>query len=224
MKTLSILTLATISVLPSLAEADHQQRSSHASYRSEPSMYIFGGLSTSSFDFDRSDFRYSFGDGSLSKVTLDTESGGARIGFGFDFSAELSLELGYAALGTLTGSGISDGSQFSNNGFSTGRVDMDANADGVFLGINIHTPRSEPIGLFARFGIYGWELNGTLDDSSRSGQFTVEGADPYAGIGLRLAVADDVSVVLAYDYYVLDDDESINISADTLSVDMVFRF
>ncbi|MFT7404001.1 outer membrane beta-barrel protein [Zhongshania sp.] len=224
MKTLPILTLAIISLLPTLAEADHQQRRSHSSYRSEPAIYIFGGVSTSSFNFDRSDFRYSFGDGSLSDVTVDTESGGARFGFGFDFTPELSLELGYASLGTLTGSGISDGSQFLNNGFSAGRVDMDASADGVFLGVNVHTPHNQPVGLFARFGIYGWELDGTLEDNSRSGQFTVEGSDPYAGIGLRLAVAENISVVLAYDYYVLDDDESINISADTLSVDMVFRF
>lgn len=224
MKTLSVFALAAISLLPTLAEADHQHRRGHSSHRSEPAMYIFGGVSSSSFNLDRSDFRYSFGDGSLSNVTVDTESGGARFGFGFGFSPELSFELGYASLGTLTGSGISDGSQFLNNGFSAGRVDMDANADGIFLGVNVHTPLDEPVGLFARFGIYGWELNGTLEDNSRSGQFAVEDSDPYAGIGLRLAVAENVSVVLAYDYYVLDDDESINISADTLSVDMVFRF
>ena len=96
--------------------------------------------------------------------------------------------------------------------------------DGVFLGVNVHTPQSEPVGLFARFGVYSWELDGTLEDSSRGGKFTVEGTDPYAGIGLRLAVAENASVTLAYDHYLLDDDESVKLSANTLSVDLVFSF
>jgi hypothetical protein len=222
MKKLSIITLAAVSLFPMLAEADHL-RSSH-SYRSGPSMYLFGGVSASSFDFDRSDYRYSFGDGSLSNITLNTESSGGRIGFGFDFSPELGLEFGYASLGSLSGSAISNGSQVLNNGFSAGRVDMDADVDGVFLGVNVHTPQTEPVGLFARFGVYSWELDGTLEDSSRGGKFTVEGTDPYAGIGLRLAVAENASVTLAYDHYLLDDDESVKLSANTLSVDLVFSF
>jgi opacity protein-like surface antigen len=223
MKKLSVITLVTVSLFPMLAEADHLRRSS-GSYRSEPAMYIFGGLSTSSYDFDRSDFRYSFGDGSLSNIKTDTESGGGRFGVGFDFSPELGLEFGYASLGSLSGSAISSGSQVLNNGYSSGRVDMDADADGVFLGINVHTPNREQVGLFARFGVYSWELDGTVEDSSRSGEFTVEGTDPYVGAGLRLALAENASVTLAYDHYMLDDDESIKMSADTLSVDLVFRF
>ena len=223
MKTLPMLSLAVVSLFPMLAEANHS-RGGGQHYRSEPALYLFGGLSVSSFDFGRSDFRYSFGDGSLSNVKLDTESSGGRIGFGFDFSSELSLEFGYAALGSLSGSAISDGSQVLNNGFSAGRVDMDADADGIFLGVNVHTPHSEPVGLFARFGVYSWELDGTLEDSSRRGVFTVEGTDPYAGIGLRVQIAPNASLALAYDHYILDDDESIKLSADTLSLDMVFRF
>lgn len=223
MKMLPILTLASIAVFPALAEADHLRRGSH-SYGSGPSLYLFGGVSSSSFNFNRSDYRYSFGDGSLSDIKLDTESSGGRLGFGFDFSRELSLEFGYASLGSLSGSAISNGSQVLNNGFSAGRVDMDADVDGVFLGVNAHTPLSEPVGLFARFGVYSWEMDGTLEDSSRAGGFTVEGTDPYAGIGLRMAIANNASVTLAYDHYLLDDDESVELSANTLSVDLVFRF
>ena len=222
MKTLPLLSLAAVSLFPMFAEADHLRSGQH--YRSGPAMYVFGGLGVSSFDFDRSDFRYSFGDGSLSNITLDTESSGGRIGFGFDFSPELGLEFGYASLGSLSGSAISDGSQVLTNGFSAGRVDMDADADGVFLGINVHTPYNEPFGLFARFGLYSWEIDGTLEDSSRSGQFTVEGTDPYAGIGVRMDIAQNASLTLAYDHYILDDDESIKTAADTFSVDMVLRF
>ncbi|CAA0088483.1 Uncharacterised protein [Zhongshania aliphaticivorans] len=223
MKKLSIITLAMVSLFPMLAEADHLRRGSHT-YRSEPSMYLFGGASLSSYNFSRSDYRYSFGDGSLSDITLDTESTGVRIGMGFDFSPELGLEFGYVSLGSLSGSAVSDGSQVLNDGFSAGRVNMDADADGVFVGLNVHTPHREPVGMFARFGLYSWELEGTVEDSSRIGDFVVEGTDPYAGIGVRMSIAENAAVTLTYDYYLLDDDESINMSANTLSVDMVFRF
>jgi len=221
MKLLSALTLASVVVIPSLAIAEHRGRSS---YQSGPSMYLFGGVSAVEHDYKSSDFRYSFGDGSLTDVHSDTETTGLRIGLGFGFSPELALEMGFVDLGNLTASGFSDGSQVLNNGYTAGRVDMDGDVDGVFLGVKVHTPEREAMGLYARFGVYAWEFAGTVEDNSRSGKFSVEGTDPYVGVGLRFAVAENADLQIGYDHYVLDDDESVNMSANTLSADLVLRF
>ncbi len=221
MKILSVVTLTTLVVLPSLVHAEHGASNR---YRSGPSMYMFGGLSASEYDFEASDYRYSFGDGSLSDVQVDNESYGLRAGVGFGFSPQLALELGFVDLGKITSTSVSDGSQIANNGFAAGRVDMDADVDGVFFGVKVHTPIEEPVGLYARFGVYSWEFSGTLEDNSRQGEFSVEGTDPYVGIGLRFAVAHNADLQIGYDHYVLDDDESVNMSANTLSADLVFRF
>jgi opacity protein-like surface antigen len=221
MRILAALSIASVASLPMLVQAEHLGRNS---YKSGPSMYLFGGLSASKFDFEEGDLRYSFGDGSLSNARIDNESSALRFGFGFGISPELGLELGYVDLGTLTASAFSDGSQFVNNGYSTGRVDLDGDADGVFLGLNLHTPLHEQVGLFARFGVYSWEFEGTVEDSSRKGDFLVDGADPYIGVGARINLAENTSIQLAYDYYVMDDDKSLKTSVDTISVDIVLRF
>ena len=221
MNLLPAMTFATLVALPNFVLAEHE---SGSPYRGGPSMYVFGGLSATEYDFEASDFRYSFGDGSLSDVQIDNETNGLRFGVGFGFSPELALEMGFVDLGKLTASGVSDGSQVLNNGYSAGRVDMDADVDGVFLGVKVHTPAHEPVGAYARFGVYSWEFAGTLEDSSRSGKFSVEGTDPYIGIGLRFAVARNADIQIGYDHYVLDDDESVNMSANTLSADFVLRF
>ena len=221
MKILPVMTLVTFIAIPSLAIAEHGRSSR---YSSGPSMYVFGGLSATEYDFEASDFRYSFGDGSLSDIRIDNETNGLRAGLGFGLSPELALEMGFVDLGKLTASGFSDGSQLISNGYSAGRVDMDADVDGIFLGVKVHTPAQEPIGLYARFGIYAWEFDGSLEDSSRRGKFSVEGTDPYIGVGLRFAVAHNADLQIGYDHYVLDDDESVNMSANTLSADLVLRF
>ncbi|MDF1693457.1 MAG: outer membrane beta-barrel protein [Zhongshania sp.] len=221
MKLLSALTLASIVVIPNLGLAEHRGRSP---YQSGPSMYIFGGASAVEHDYDSSNFRYSFGDGSLSDIDTDNETGGLRLGLGFGFSPELALEMGFVDLGSITGTGFSDGSQLLTNGYTAGRVDMDGDVDGVFLGIKVHTPEREPMGLYARFGVYAWEFAGTVQDNSQGGKFSVEGTDPYVGVGLRFAVAENADLQIGYDHYVLDDDESVDMSANTLSADLVLRF
>jgi hypothetical protein len=221
MKILSVVTIASLVTMSSLVHAEHE---GSRRYNSGPSMYMFGGISASEYDFDTSDYRYSFGDGSLSDVRIDTDSHGLRAGVGFGFSPQLALELGFVDLGKMTTSSFSDGSQLANNGFAAGRVDMDADVDGVFFGVKLHTPIHEPVGLYARVGVYSWEFAGTLEDNSRRGKFTVDGTDPYVGVGLRFAVARNADLQIGYDHYVLDDDESVDMSANTLSADLVFRF
>ena len=221
MKILPVMTLAALVAIPSVVLAEHGARNR---YQSGPSMYVFGGLSATEYDFEASDFRYSFGDGSLSDIRIDNDSNGLRAGVGFGFSPELALEMGFVNLGKLNASGFSDGSQLANDGYSPGRVDMDGDVDGVFLGVKVHTPVVEPIGLYARFGVYSWEFDGSVEDNSRRGKFSVEGTDPYIGIGLRFAVAHNADLQVGYDHYVLDDDESVNMSANTLSADLILRF
>ncbi|WP_022960234.1 outer membrane beta-barrel protein [Spongiibacter tropicus] len=194
-------------------------------YRSSsPSMYVFGGVGMSDFSWQERDVRYSFGDGSLSDVEVDEQSSAARIGFGLPVGESLAFEMGYVNLGDLTASGFSDGSQVLNNGYSAGRVDIDGSLDALFIGLRLQTPAKEPIGLYARMGIAAWEFDGRVEDSSRRGEFLVEGSDPYLGAGMRLAVARNADIQVGYDYYVFDDDRSIDMSADVVSVDFVLRF
>ena len=194
-------------------------------YRSSPpTMYIFGGVGMSDFNWEERDVRYSFGDGSLRNIDIDEQSSAARVGFGLPVGENLAFEMGYVNLGDLTASGFSDGSQVLNNGYSAGRVDIDGSLDALFFGLRLQTPAKEPIGLYARFGIAAWEFDGRVEDSSRRGEFLVEDSDPYVGAGMRLAVARNADIQVGYDYYVLDDDRSIDMSADVVSVDFVLRF
>lgn len=194
-------------------------------YRSaSPAMYVFGGVGMSDFNWQERDVRYSFGDGSLSGVEVDEQSSAARIGFGLPVGESLAFEMGYVNLGELSASGFSDGSQVLANGYSAGRVDIDGSFDALFFGLRLQTPAKEPIGLYARMGIAAWEFDGRVEDSNRRGEFLVEGSDPYVGAGMRLAVARNADIQVGYDYYVLDDDRSLDVSADVVSMDFVLRF
>lgn len=219
-KKLAVAAITTSILMPS-ASADHLGRS--RSYY-EPSMYFFGGLGANEYSYDQQDFRYSFGDGSLSNIKQDNESATFRFGLGFGVGQNWSLEMGYADLGDFSATAISSGSGSVNNGYSPGRVDMDADISGGFLGVRVHTPNSEPVGLYARAGIYGWEAEGSVQNGGDIGHFLIEGTDPYVGFGLRLAVDRNINIELGYDHYILDDANSFKASANTLSADIVFRF
>jgi hypothetical protein len=223
MKIQSMIVAAVAAVMPFTSQAGHY---GHASYRSStPNMYIFGGVSASEFNFDREDYYYSFGDGSQSDVAIEDTSTGVRFGLGMPLSNEIAFEVGYVDLGDLSTSAFSDGSQSLNGGFAPGTVRMDGDLSGGFIGMRLNSPLSEPVGAFARFGLYAWEFDGTLEDSAQRGRFVVEGADPYVGLGVRMALAPNADVQLAYDYYLLEaDDKSMDFSADAVSVDFVLRF
>lgn len=208
--------LATLLCVPTAMASPYDDHS--------PGVYVFGGGGMSNFNWDERDVRYSFGDGSLRRLEVDEQSSAARIGVGLAMGPHLALEMGYAHLGDIGASGYSDGSQVANKGYSAGRVDIDGRVDAVFIGLRLHTPMREPVGLYARLGLTSWELEGQLEDSRRRGDFLVEGSGPYAGAGMRLAISEYADIQLGYDYYLLDDDRSVELSADVVSLDMVLRF
>lgn len=224
MKSLSYLSAACLSLVASAATAGHLHSPSYSSHR-DTGMYLFGGLGLSEFDYRRSDFRYSFGDGSLRDIALDTESTAVRFGVGLGLTPNVALEFGIASLGELHATAQSDGSRRAVNGYAAGEVEMDGDVGGGFFGVRLHSPLSEPASVFTRFGLYGWSMDGHVEDSDRRGEFTIEGTDPYFGVGVMMQLSREVSLSLAYDYYLLDDDEqSFESAADVLSMDVVFRF
>ena len=197
----------------------------YSSYSRSPNFYLFGGLGASEFTTDAGDIRYSFGDGSLRDIEVDNQSTAGRFGFGIVLSEAVSLELGYAHLGELSARAQSDGSQVLNNGYAPGPVAIDGDVDGAFFGVRFHTPMSEPASAFFRAGMYGWTMEGWVDDSDRRGQFTLEGSDPYVGVGFMMAISPAAAVSLSYDYYPLEDDRrSFDSAADVLSLDVVMSF
>ncbi len=200
---------------------------SHVSYRSDftSTAYVIAGISASQFEFDESDFRYSFGDGSLSNSDTETDSTGLRFGFGMPLNDSLAVELSYINLGDLSGQGISNGSHIGNGGFNPGQVKMEGDLSGGTLGVRISTSHSAPIGFFTRFGLHAWEFDGVLEDSQDRGRFIVEGSDIYLGLGARLAVAENADIQFSYDYYPLEaEDKSMDFAAESVSMDIVFRF
>ena len=222
MNKIHALCLSSSLLLPLAAVADHQRGPVYRSY--ESGLYLNGGIGASSFDWEARDVRYSFGDGSLSGIEVDNESASFRLGLGYEFGSSLALEMGYVAVGDLSASAISNGSLFNQNGYDSGPVDIDGDVAGVYFGVNLHTPYDEPFGLFVRGGMFSWAFDGRVEDSARSGHFTVEGVDPYVGGGLRFEVAPGTSLLLSYDYYVFDDDESFKSSADTVTAELLLRF
>lgn len=224
MKPLSIGLVIAISMGSAAASAEHLVHS-HRGYGSSPNFYVFGGLGASEFDTDAGDIRYSFGDGSLHDITVDNQSTAARFGFGLMLNEAVSIELGYASLGELGADARSDGSRVLNNGYAAGPVDIEGDVDGGFFGVRLHTAMSEPASAFVRAGLYGWNMEGRVEDSSRSGRFLLEGSDVYMGVGFMMALSPSAGVSLSYDYYMLEDDSrAFESAADVLSVDLLLAF
>ncbi len=197
----------------------------YSSYSRSPNFYLFGGLGASEFASDAGDIRYSFGDGSLRDIRVDNQSTAARFGFGMMLSEVVSIELGYASLGELSADARSDGSRVLNNGYAPGPVAIDGDIDGGFFGVRLHTPMSEPASAFVRAGLYGWNMEGRVEDSDRSGSFLIEGSDAYMGVGFMMALSPSAGVSLSYDYYMLEDDSrAFESAADVLSLDLLLAF
>ncbi|GAB3381424.1 porin family protein [Spongiibacter taiwanensis] len=202
------------------AQANHYGRA----YNASPTMYFFGGVSSSDYNLSREDVRFSFGDGSLRSIDQDNQSVAWDVGVGYRIGPVLSMEFGYVDLGEFAVSAQSDGSAAALNGYAPGRVDIDASTDGVFLGLNVHTPDSEPVGLFLRGGIYSWEVEGQVQDSARRGRFLVDGVDPFVGAGVRLALDKHIQVQLGYNYYFVDDDSALDFGTGVVGADLFFYF
>lgn len=224
MKISPYVSAACLCLATATATAGHLHSPSYSSHR-DTSMYLFGGLGLSEFDYRRADFRHGFGDGSLSDIELDTDSTAVRFGVGLGITPNVAVEFGIASLGEIHAVAQSDGSRRAANGYAAGEVEMDGDVGGGFLGVRLHSPLSEPAAVFTRFGLYGWSMDGHVEDNDRRGEYTIEGADPYFGVGVMMQLSREASLSLAYDYYMLDDDEqSFESSADVLSMDIVFRF
>lgn len=214
---LAVIAALTASVS---AQANHYGRA----YNASPTMYLFGGVSSADSNLSEADVRFSFGDGSLGDIDQDNQSVAWHFGVGYRLGSALAMEFGYVDLGEFAVSAQSDGSSLANNGYAPGRVDIDGATDGVFIGLNVHTPDSEPVGLFLRGGIYGWEVEGQVQDSIGRGRFLVDGVDPYIGAGVRLALDKRIQVQLGYNYYFVDDDSALDFGAGVVGADLVFYF
>lgn len=223
---MKVSTLAAVSILTLASSSAWSEHYGRDPYRSQsgPGMYLFGGAGITSFDYEDVDHRFSFGDGSLSNIEVDNDTAGARVGLGISFLPELALELGYVNLGELEAIATSNGSQALSGGYAPGRVFMEGDIDGAFVGARIQSPMDEPFGLFARAGVMAWEFSGTLEDSQQRGDFSVEGSDPYLGGGLRFAVGHNTAIEIGYEYYFLEDDASVEFAADRFSADFVLHF
>lgn len=218
----SLMGLAVaVAVMPFYAQANYYGRSA---YNATPTMYLFGGVGAADYDLASEDVRFSFGDGSLNRIEEDNQSVSWRFGVGYRIADVLSFEFGYVNLGEFAASAQSDGSRVATNGYAPGRVDIDGESSGVFLGLNAHTPDEEPVGLYLRGGIYSWEVDGRVADSSRSGRFLVDGVDPFIGGGLRFAIDRNIQIQVGYDYYFIDDDEALDTAVGVLGADLVFYF
>ena len=214
-----------VSLTPLASQAEHYGRDPYRSGGfSDLGIYAFGGLGHSDFDYSEEDFRYSFDDGTLRDIDQENTSAAARVGMGLMFSPGISVELGYANLGSFSARARSNGVNLGNNGFAAGRVDMDADADGAFVGLSLSSPMQESLGAYLRGGVYAWEVEGELEDSARHGRFSIEGSDPYVGGGIRLAISRQSSLQIGYDYYWLDDDESFEAGVGVVSADLMFYF
>ena len=133
-------------------------------------------------------------------ASCDDEDTGWKILGGWEFNSNLAFEAAWVDFGENDGS--IDGSKVS------------AEADGWSLAAKGTLPLNEQFGLFGKFGMISWDVEGGgvasgVDD---------DGSDLLYGLGAEYMFTDQFSIVGEWEWYDIDED------VDLFSVGIVFRF
>ncbi len=171
--------------------------------------------------------------GDTAGFNVDDTDTAYSIGAGYKFNDNIAIEGGYLKLGTasisapVSGSGTYYGSPFSY----TGTLAASAEVDGFYLGPVLSLPFADKFEAYARAGVYFWDLDAKL---SASGTVTyngithpvgvtvsdsMDGNDPYYGIGAAYKATEKVSVGADWTRYDID-----GIDVDVLGARLKYSF
>ena len=158
-------------------------------------------------------------DGSVSNVREDDTEQVLRFALGSPAGDNLAFELGYSDLGEASATGVSDGSQSGAGGWQAGPVGARLKIDGLDISLVGRMPLGESFALFARGGLFLWQVESTSRDSGGATRFNDEGTDPCFGAGAQLDLGSTVSLRGEFSRYTID-----NVDVDALSLSAIVRF
>ncbi len=158
-------------------------------------------------------------DGSVSNIGDENTARSLRFALGFPTTDYLALEIAYLDLGEVTAEGTSDGSLFPVGGWPAGPVGATVAVDGLDLGLVGRMPVSETFALFARTGVFLWEVESTTKRSNGNSRFTDDGDDLFFGLGAEFSLNPSVSFRGEFTRYAVDDADY-----DSLSLSAILRF
>ncbi|WP_105200107.1 MULTISPECIES: outer membrane beta-barrel protein [unclassified Pseudoalteromonas] len=133
-------------------------------------------------------------------TSCDDEDTGRKIFGGWEFYSNLAFEAAWVDFGEIDGS--IDGSKVS------------AAVDGWSLAAKGKLPLNEHFGLFGKFGMITWDLEG---GGAASG-IDDDGSDLLYGLGAEYMFNDQFSIVAEWEWYDIDED------VDLFSAGVLFRF
>lgn len=164
---------------------------------------FYGGIAVGQSDLDTSERDFvALNDGSLSNQKVDDEDTSLKLQVGYWASDTIGLEFGYVDLGEVQFDATSDG---SGPFYDPGPVDFDIALDGITLGANIRLPFNQTFALATRLGVFQWDLEATLSDSTGGITVDDDGTDLYFGLGVLASINRDFALKLEFERYQVDD-------------------
>ena len=164
---------------------------------------FYGSVAVGQSDLDTSEGDFAvLNDGSLSNQRVDDEDTSLKLQVGYWASDTIGLEFGYVDLGEVQFDATSDG---SGSFYAAGPVDFDVAVDGLALGANIRLPLDQTFALATRLGVFQWDLEATLSDSTGGITLDDDGTDLYFGLGVLASINRDFALKLEFERYQVDD-------------------
>lgn len=169
------------------------------------------------------DSTYDTGVNSISgTASLDEDDRTAKIFAGASFSPNLAIELQYSDLGEATLSG-NDGDRFNINDsafvFTSDNAHITAEGESIGISVVGSLPINERFNAFGRIGLHSWEVNGAVTAPDQRAELEDDGTDIFLGIGMEIALLEQVGLRIEAERYELDDEDVSSIGGS-----LIYRF
>ncbi|MEX0451056.1 outer membrane beta-barrel protein [Spiribacter sp. 218] len=166
------------------------------------------------------DSTYDTGVNSLSgTASLDEDDRTAKIFAGASFSPNLAIELQYADLGeaTLTGN---NGDRFNINDsafvFTSDNARIASEGESIGVSVVGSLPVSDRVNAFGRVGLHAWDVSAEVTTPDQRTELEDDGTDIFFGVGVEIALIEQVGLRIEAEHYELDDDDVRSIGGSLL--------
>lgn len=154
---------------------------------------------------------------------------GINFGFGYEYNKYIAVELGILDLGDVLSigpatfgdgggnpiSGSIAGIPYSYTGGAQGNLNLNTNVDGYTLGGLFSYPFTEKAAVYAKAGVYFWDMETTGSGTVTNGNLTINGVTYNSGFGaFSTSAADDGSDLYLGIGFEYDFTKSVSVRAD----------